>query len=120
VAAASIIGLWFAVSVERNIAEMQKGIEQAVRVSALQQKWLAIVGLLDTLSVARANVDTQEQLEARLNELDQELANMSDQPLGLSPEMIAENQKIAQDLQQIGTEMDALVRQIYDYISQNR
>ncbi len=120
VTAASGISLWFAASVQQSVKSMRTATEQSIRVSDLQLRWLAIAGILDTLSVTRSTPVVKEALNDQLAELERQLAAIASEPLGLSSEMIAKNQALTNQLRKTGLEMTTLVGELYELIEQGR
>jgi GAF domain-containing protein/HAMP domain-containing protein len=120
VGAASGISLWFSNAVEKTTQSMQQATDQAIRISDLQLRWLAIAGILDTFSVTRPTPATREALDKQLADLNTKLLSLTSEPLGLSEEKIAQNRQIAKSLQQTGLDMTALVQELYNLVEQGR
>jgi nitrate/nitrite-specific signal transduction histidine kinase len=114
------IGLWFTASIRTNVQALQEASQQAIQVSDLQLNWLSVIGILDTISVTRPSAETQQQLQAQLAELNDQLLEISAQPVGLMPETIAENAAIVEELAQSGQDMSALANEIYALVEENR
>ncbi|MBN1145890.1 MAG: HAMP domain-containing protein, partial [Anaerolineales bacterium] len=120
IGAAIGVGLWFAASVQSNVQALQDASQQAIRISDLQLSWLSAIGMLDTLSVTRPSAETQQQMQAQLAQLNDQLLEISAQPLGLTPETILENGAIAEELTQTGEDLSALANEIYSLVEENR
>ncbi len=120
VISASGISLWFAGQVQSTVHSMRIATDQAIQVSSLQLRWLTIAGALDTFSVTRPTPEARQEIDRQISELNGMLNLLTSQPLGLSEEKIAENQIIAESLQQTGLEMTNLVKELYDLVEQGR
>jgi len=114
------VGVWFSISMGGYAQALQNSTDEAVLVSDLQLSWLSVVGLLDSFSITRPSAETNVKLSVQLNELNTRLLELTEKPLGSTPEMIAENRQIAQELEQIGADMSALVYRLYALVEQNR
>jgi len=114
------VGVWYSTSMATYARALQDATDQAVLISDLQLSWLSVVGLLDSFSITRPSPETNVQLSVQLTDLNNRLLELTQQPLGLTPEVIAENRELALELQQIGNDMSALVYRLYALVEQNR
>jgi GAF domain-containing protein/HAMP domain-containing protein len=120
VVAASGISLWFSSAVQRTVLSMRLATDQAISISDLQLDWLAIAGMLDTLSVTRPTPDAKQKLDLKLADLNRQLSRLASDPLGLSAEKISENRLIAERLQKTGREMTGLIQELYSLVEAGR
>lgn len=117
---ASGVSLWFSTSVQRAVQSMRLATDQAIQLSDLQLRWLAFAGILDTFSVTRPSEKTRQEIDQQLEELNSSLSALTTHPIGLTPEKIAENQKLAENLQRTGTDMTQLVGELITLVEQGR
>ena len=124
VIAASLIGVWFANAVESSIAATRQTAEQTVRLSEVQRSWLAAVGVLDTLSVtstdAQKLVESRQQMQNRLEQINRQLLTLEAAPLGISPEKVSANREITASLRQLVDEISQVTERIFELTGQNR
>ncbi len=108
------IGVWYAHLVSQNVDAMQLAATQSMQISNLQLKWLSVAGMLETLSTTHPSAQTQLELDSRLNNMEIYFSKLSSTKFGLTPEMIAANQEITQELLQVGVGMRKLSADVYD------
>lgn len=121
----SASGIWYAYQSGLKVRQMRVAAAQSIQVSELQLKWLAVVGTLEGLSVNRptataASAQIQLDLDSKLNDLESKLNTLNKTDLGISPESIAANRQVTEDLLLLGGEMRRLSAEVYDLTVRNR
>jgi GAF domain-containing protein len=114
------VSLWFARSIGDSVKRMQSASKQSLRISETQNRWLAISSTLDSLSVTKSMPNTLQTLNQQITQLEIDLSALGKARIGLSPEKIAENQKIVQNIQQSETELSDLINKLVPLVEKGR
>ncbi len=118
VTAAAGAGLWSAASMQRATRVVSRDADLSSNLLNLQTSWLSMVVTVNSFSIVLPPAETRQQLENQANKYDQILAAISAQPSGTTPEGIAENQRITQELSQIGVSTRTTADQVYRSIQE--
>lgn len=108
---ASSIGLWYTTQVDSSNQSVRLGMEQLTAASELQNSWLEMTYTLDSIT----DFYTEQQksdLDSRLNVFSSQIETLSQQPPGLSPETVAQNQEIITNLVQVNTQAGKLIAEL--------
>ena len=109
---ASSIGVWYSMVTGRAIDATQQGIKQVEGAVNLQLRWSEVAAVVDNMLLTRQTSLVEQQLENTVNEFNEQLIAVQNQPLGQSPEVVAQNQKIVGDLQLLGAELTNIVAEL--------
>lgn len=109
---ASGIGVWYATTIQRAVDAAQDGVVQVDQVADLQFIWSNVAANVDNMLLTRQVSLNEQDLTAQLAEFNRLLAALGDRSLGQTPQAVAQNRQISENLQLLGSELNQVVTKL--------
>ncbi|RME98503.1 MAG: GAF domain-containing protein [Chloroflexi bacterium] len=109
---ASGIGVWYATTIQRAVDVAQDGVVQVEQVADLQFVWSNVAANVDNMLLTRQVSLNEQALTRELDEFNRQLATLNDNPFGQTPQAVAQNQQISQNLQLLGSQLNQVVTKL--------
>lgn len=108
------VGVWYTAQVGQTVGAASVGVKQVDQMADLQFVWSEVAATVDNMLLTRQVSVVEGQLLGQLDEFDQDLAALDAQPPGLTPEAVAANQKIIQEMNWLGRNLTKVTNDIID------
>ncbi len=112
VVVASAAGFYFSRSFYSVTTTTKDGFEQFQSLIELMRRWQVVSETLDLFFKTREVESVSEQINSALQAYDEQYALILDQPPGISPQMIEENQRLLGDIRLTNEEMKRTVSEV--------